>query len=116
MPSSRSRDAREIPQVAPTHFTLEHIHAALCNPLHNAGCASAPRGFTVYGRRAGGDPVDLGSFAYNATGDAPTVQTFEAAATGDAFDLITLQVTSNHGHPDYTCIYRFRVHGDPATA
>ncbi|KAH8071125.1 hypothetical protein JL721_4556 [Aureococcus anophagefferens] len=75
-------------RVVPTAFTLEHIHGALCNPLHNANCSSAPRTFTVLGRRAG---------APDAT---------------PAFDLATLQVTSNYGHPDYTCVYRFRVHGD----
>lgn len=26
---------------------------------------------------------------------------------------IRLEVLSNWGHPDYTCLYRFRVHGDP---
>lgn len=28
------------------------------------------------------------------------------------FPLITLQILSNQGHPDHTCVYRFRVHGD----
>ena len=27
------------------------------------------------------------------------------------FPFIELRITSNHGHPDYTCLYRFRVHG-----
>ncbi|KAK7238374.1 cytoskeletal anchoring protein [Aureococcus anophagefferens] len=103
-------------RVVPTAFTLEHIHGALCNPLHNANCSSAPRTFTVLGRRAGAPdatPVDLGSFEYDAADAAKTVQTF-AALNDDrqAFDLATLQVTSNYGHPDYTCVYRFRVHGD----
>ena len=103
-------------RVVPTAFTLEHIHGALCNPLHNANCSSAPRTFTVLGRRAGAPdatPVDLGSFEYDAAENAKTVQTF-AALNDDrqAFDLATLQVTSNYGHPDYTCVYRFRVHGD----
>ena len=44
---------------------------------------------------------------------APTVQTFTALNDDkQPFDLVTLQVTSNYGHPDYTCVYRFRVHGD----
>jgi SUN domain-containing protein 1/2 len=27
------------------------------------------------------------------------------------FKLIELEIKSNHGHPEYTCLYRFRVHG-----
>lgn len=30
-----------------------------------------------------------------------------------AFQIIEVQVLSNWGHPDYTCMYRFRVHGTP---
>lgn len=29
--------------------------------------------------------------------------------------IVTLKVLSNSGNPDYTCLYRFRVHGAPAT-
>ncbi|KAG8138134.1 hypothetical protein E2320_004062 [Naja naja] len=29
-----------------------------------------------------------------------------------AFQLVELRVLSNWGHPEYTCIYRFRVHGE----
>ena len=33
--------------------------------------------------------------------------------------LVELSVLNNHGHPEYTCLYRLRVHGnvnqDPAT-
>lgn len=27
---------------------------------------------------------------------------------------VKLQVLSNWGHPEYTCLYQFRLHGDPA--
>lgn len=30
-----------------------------------------------------------------------------------AFQIIELRVLSNWGHPEYTCLYRFRVHGEP---
>lgn len=28
-----------------------------------------------------------------------------------AYPMVELRVLSNHGHPKYTCLYRFRVHG-----
>lgn len=30
-----------------------------------------------------------------------------------SFQIIEVRVLSNWGHPEYTCLYRFRVHGDP---
>lgn len=32
---------------------------------------------------------------------------------GEAFQIIEVQVLSNWGHEEYTCMYRFRVHGTP---
>lgn len=32
------------------------------------------------------------------------------------FQYVYLEVDDNHGHKEYTCIYRFRVHGSPAIA
>lgn len=29
-------------------------------------------------------------------------------------NYVKLQVLSNWGHPDYTCVYQFRLHGNPA--
>ena len=98
--------------VRPTHFSVEHLHAALCDPARNANCSSAPQQMEVVGRSGDGDLVEFGSFSYAASSDAPTVQTFAAASLGERVDAVTLRVKSNHGHPDYTCLYRFRVHGD----
>lgn len=30
-----------------------------------------------------------------------------------AFQIVELRILSNWGHPEYTCLYRFRVHGEP---
>ncbi|NP_001354565.1 SUN domain-containing protein 1 isoform g [Homo sapiens] len=30
-----------------------------------------------------------------------------------AFQIVELRIFSNWGHPEYTCLYRFRVHGEP---
>ena len=51
------------------------------------------------------------NFTYSALGDP--VQTFRlpGAGTGDRWRLVELSVHNNHGHPDYTCLYRVRVHG-----
>lgn len=29
------------------------------------------------------------------------------------FEIVELRIETNHGQPDYTCLYRFRVHGKP---
>ncbi|CAH8624539.1 unnamed protein product [Heterobilharzia americana] len=56
------------------------------------------------------DGVTLGSFTYDVS-DKP-VQTFHTKEYPKAVQFIELVILSNHGHPKYTCIYRFRVHGN----
>ncbi|KAI3618393.1 hypothetical protein CBS9595_002756 [Malassezia furfur] len=60
--------------------------------------------------------VYLGAFVYDAAGAA--IQTFPVSSEGAAFPLplrvVQLNVLSNHGLRDYTCLYRVRVHGTPA--
>uniref|UniRef100_A0A8D0HF50 SUN domain-containing protein n=1 Tax=Sphenodon punctatus TaxID=8508 RepID=A0A8D0HF50_SPHPU len=53
----------------------------------------------------------LGQFTYNNEGDL--IQTFQLKNELSEFmSYVKLRVLSNWGHPNYTCIYRFRVHGD----
>lgn len=60
--------------------------------------------------------VFLGSFTYDASSHAPPIQTFPvgqaAEQSGLSFRVIQLHVLSNHGHRDYTCLYRVRIHGE----
>ncbi|XP_063338479.1 SUN domain-containing protein 1-like isoform X7 [Pelmatolapia mariae] len=99
-------------RVLPSAFTLEHIPKALApsGTLH-----SAPRDFAVYGldnesRERG---KLLGTYTYDQDGDA--LQTFAVSEENDeAFQIIEVQVLSNWGHEEYTCMYRFRVHGTPS--
>lgn len=53
---------------------------------------------------------------YSAGGDAPGVQTFaasdESRLLAPPVGWVTLEVQSNHGGK-WTCVYGFRVHGDP---
>ncbi|NXM35423.1 SUN2 protein, partial [Oxyruncus cristatus] len=98
--------------IRPTAVTLEHIPKAL-SP--QGTIPSAPKDFTVYGLKEEGEEEGLllGQFTYNHDGDP--IQTFylEGGSMG-TYQLVELRVLSNWGHPEYTCIYRFRVHGEPA--
>ncbi|XP_075285043.1 SUN domain-containing protein 2 [Opisthocomus hoazin] len=98
--------------IRPTAVTLEHIPKAL-SP--QGTIPSAPKDFTVYGLQEEGEEEGLllGQFTYNHDGDP--IQTFylEGDAVG-TYQLVELRVLSNWGHPEYTCVYRFRVHGEPA--
>ncbi|NXB75490.1 SUN2 protein, partial [Donacobius atricapilla] len=98
--------------ICPTAVTLEHISKAL-SPYGTI--PSAPKDFAVYGLKEEGDEEGLllGQFTYNHNGDP--IQTFylEGDSMG-TYQLVELRVLSNWGHPEYTCIYRFRVHGQPA--
>ncbi|NXL00330.1 SUN2 protein, partial [Mesembrinibis cayennensis] len=98
--------------IRPTAVTLEHIPKAL-SP--QGTIPSAPKDFAVYGLKEEGEEEGLllGQFTYNHDGDP--IQTFylEGDAVG-TYQLVELRVLSNWGHPEYTCIYRFRVHGEPA--
>ncbi|NXJ87955.1 SUN2 protein, partial [Corythaixoides concolor] len=96
--------------IRPTAVTLEHIPKAL-SP--QGIIPSAPKDFAVYGLKEEEEEEGLllGQFTYNHDGDP--IQTFylEGDAVG-TYALVELRVLSNWGHPEYTCIYRFRVHGE----
>lgn len=99
-------------RIYPTTFTMEHIPKTL-SPTGNI--SSAPRDFAVYGLETEyqeeGQP--LGRFTYDQEGDS--LQMFHTPERPDqAFQIVELRVLSNWGHPEYTCLYRFRVHGEPA--
>jgi len=96
----------------PRRFSVEHIPRSL-SP--NGRIDSAPRNFIVYGLMAEFDqqPVKLGEYEYDAVNGEP-LQMFEVDMTEEKtknFKLIEIEIKSNHGHPEYTCLYRFRVHG-----
>ncbi|NXP55450.1 SUN2 protein, partial [Heliornis fulica] len=96
--------------IRPTAVTLEHIPKAL-SP--QGTIPSAPKDFAVYGLKEEGEEEGLllGQFTYNHDGDP--IQTFYLEGDGvSTYQLVELRVLSNWGHPEYTCIYRFRVHGE----
>ncbi|KAB0341615.1 hypothetical protein FD754_018541 [Muntiacus muntjak] len=98
-------------KIVPTAVTLEHISEKV-SPSGNT--SSAPKEFSVYGilKQCEGEEIFLGQFVYNKTGT--TVQTFALQHEVPEFLLcVKLKILSNWGHPNYTCLYRFRVHGTP---
>ncbi|NXL41839.1 SUN2 protein, partial [Podilymbus podiceps] len=98
--------------IRPTAVTLEHIPKAL-SP--QGTIPSAPKDFAVYGLKEEGEEEGLllGQFTYDHDGDP--IQTFYLEGDAvDTYQLVELRVLSNWGHPEYTCIYRFRVHGESA--
>ncbi|NXJ80232.1 SUN2 protein, partial [Trogon melanurus] len=98
--------------IRPTAVTLEHIPKAL-SP--QGTIPSAPKDFAVYGLKEEKEEEGLllGQFTYNHDGDPIQTFYFKGDAMG-TYQLVELRVLSNWGHPEYTCIYRFRVHGEPA--
>uniref|UniRef100_A0A673BX63 SUN domain-containing protein 1-like n=1 Tax=Sphaeramia orbicularis TaxID=375764 RepID=A0A673BX63_9TELE len=98
-------------RILPTSFCVEHIPKAL-SPTGNI--TSAPRNFTVYGLddEYQEEGKLLGHYTYQEDGDS--LQTFPVNEQNDkTFQIIEVRVLSNWGHPEYTCLYRFRVHGEP---
>jgi len=92
------------------------------HPSHlstNKAARSAPRRFDVIGVNSDFNTERvLVRGVFNNTLGAPAVQDFpvldESHRISDQpFQLVTLRVLSNYGNPDYTCLYRFRVHGRP---
>ncbi|KAL0993413.1 hypothetical protein UPYG_G00107490 [Umbra pygmaea] len=98
-------------KILPTSFCLEHIPKTL-SPTGNI--TSAPRNFTVYGLDDEYQEQGklLGQYTYQEDGDS--MQIFPVMEKNDrAFQIIEVRVLTNWGHPEYTCLYRFRVHGEP---
>ncbi|XP_064887619.1 SUN domain-containing protein 1 isoform X7 [Columba livia] len=99
-------------KIYPTAFTLEHIPKAVAL---TGNITSALKDFAVYGLddEYQEEGKLLGRYVYEEAGEP--LQTFPVMEnTGNAFQVVELRIFSNWGHVEYTCLYRFRVHGKPA--
>ncbi|XP_018537937.1 uncharacterized protein LOC108887164 isoform X3 [Lates calcarifer] len=95
-----------------THVTLDHL------PRYNSPTGridSAPKDFEVYGMKNDTEEGTLlGTFTYDENGES--TQTFKLPNPSDeVYRVVELRVLSNWGHVEYTCLYRFRVHGKIAS-
>lgn len=99
-------------RIRPTAVTLEHVPKAL-SP--NSTISSAPRDFAVFGfdEDLQQEGTLLGKFTYDQDGEPIQTFYFQAPAMA-SYQVVELRILTNWGHPEYTCIYRFRVHGEPA--
>ncbi|XP_011878426.1 PREDICTED: SUN domain-containing protein 1-like [Vollenhovia emeryi] len=107
--SSGSVVIRLLGRVHVSGVSLEHI-SSLISPTGET--ATAPRDFSTWGLTDLDDekPFSFGSFMYDNTGSP--LQYFEVQNRArEAYEIIELKVHSNSGNPEYTCIYRIRVHG-----
>lgn len=97
-------------KISPTSFSLEHISRKLSM---DGTIASAPKDFSVIALKESHDKFgeNLGNFTYIDNGE--TLQRFPTKIFVRDVKYVLLQILSNHGQPSYTCIYRFRVHGQP---
>ncbi|XP_012538930.1 uncharacterized protein LOC105838147 isoform X2 [Monomorium pharaonis] len=95
-----------------TGFTLEHVSRLI---LPNENMSSAPRKFNVWGLLSENDlePVMFGEYEF--TNSDESLQYFPVQNTeiNKPYEYIELRIHSNHGQLEYTCLYRFRVHGRP---
>uniref|UniRef100_A0A1W7RCY9 SUN domain-containing protein 1 n=1 Tax=Agkistrodon contortrix contortrix TaxID=8713 RepID=A0A1W7RCY9_AGKCO len=98
--------------IYPTSFCLEHIPKSL-SPTGNI--TSAPKDFLVYGleNEYQEEGILLGQYTYDQDGEP--LQMFPVTKISEkAFQIVELRIFSNWGHAEYTCLYRFRVHGRTA--
>lgn len=100
--------------VKPTEFTVEHLSKTISIVGH---INSAPNNFTVYALKDKNDRegIVLGRYFYDAE-NGPSLQRFKPQLQNvPVVEYIEVRVTSNWGNPNYTCLYRFRVHGNLQT-
>lgn len=107
---SRGHVVIRLPEkIWPTAFTLWHISKAV-SP--SGEVSTAPREFSVSGVDEDEGEALLGSFVYDVDGEI--AQTFPVQEEPrKAFRQIKLEVRSNWGNAEYTCVYRADVHGHP---
>ncbi|KAG8130476.1 hypothetical protein E2320_017032, partial [Naja naja] len=91
-----------------TAITVQHISKAIA---FSEGITSALKDFLIYGLNdETKEEILLGTFMYDT--EKELIQTFQLKNEQEkAFQYVKIKVQSNWGNPEYTCIYRVRVHG-----
>lgn len=94
-----------------TAISMEHIPKSI-SP--HGRIDSAPKDFSVYSLSDLNDQkgVCLGNYTYEDNG-RPLQQFSLQVENTAATQLVEVRISSNHGNLEFTCLYRFRVHGIP---
>jgi len=90
--------------------SLEHIPKRM---TMTGDVKTAPKAFSVSGLKSLDDKngVELINGEFSANYLALQFFCVDEHLQKERFKFVKLQIHSNYGHDDYTCIYRFRVHG-----
>lgn len=59
------------------------------------------------------EPKQFGSYEYLENGGALQYFRVQNDEIKESFNIAELRIESNYGNQNYTCLYRFRVHGTP---
>eukprot|EP01082_Thalassiosira_pseudonana_P003020 g3155.t1 g3155 contig12:1530366-1533167(+) len=99
-------------QISVSEVVMEHLPSSVASNANTAVKDFRLLGYEDVG--AYGEPVELGTFQYDINGPF-SMQTFTIPQTIDGMSVpklkaVSLAVDTNWG-ADYTCLYRFRVHG-----
>ncbi|XP_056636572.1 SUN domain-containing protein 2-like [Diorhabda sublineata] len=90
--------------------TIEHIPENMSPTLD---IQSAPKDFEIWGIKDVNEKGEyIGRFTFKLNGQS--IQTFDINQS-NFYSYIEFRVLTNHNNPDYTCVYRLRVHGILAT-
>ncbi|XP_057328766.1 klaroid protein-like [Microplitis mediator] len=93
-----------------TGFTVEHAPKSI---LPNNEIKSAPKKFNVWGLKEenDSDPVLFGEYEFLDNDESLQYFPVKNHDVIEPHEFIELRIHSNHGQLEYTCLYRFRVHG-----
>ena len=104
-------DVRLRSRVRVDAVSIEHIPRAIAYDTRSAPQEFELTGWLLEGREPSGEMRRFGKHIYDMAPGSSPIQVFDLDR--QEVDVLRLQLLSNHGHEDFTCIYRLRVHGEP---
>ncbi|XP_042750097.1 SUN domain-containing protein 3-like isoform X2 [Lagopus leucura] len=97
-------------KIQPTALTVWHVSKAV-SP--SGEVSSAPKEFAVLGVDEADGETLLGLFVYDLDGEIAQTFHVQQEEPRKAFSRVKLEVWSNWGNTEHTCVYRVEIHGDP---